>query len=61
MDSKGNDAVNDLSMIVLEVTNALRMRGPNYHARIYDGSPWAGASPPPRRPWSTCTFWWIWP
>jgi pyruvate formate-lyase/glycerol dehydratase family glycyl radical enzyme len=36
---EGQDAVNDLSMIFLDVMNALRMRQPNYHARLHRGAP----------------------
>jgi pyruvate formate-lyase/glycerol dehydratase family glycyl radical enzyme len=39
MDKKGNDATNELSYIFLEVMNELRMREPNYHARINANSP----------------------
>ena len=35
----GKDATNDLSYIFLEVMDALRMRQPNYHARISEDSP----------------------
>jgi formate C-acetyltransferase len=35
----GKDATNDLSYIFLEVMNELRMRQPNYHARISTDSP----------------------
>ena len=39
MDEHGNDATNDLSYIFLDVMNTLRMREPNYHARIHENSP----------------------
>jgi len=39
MDKHGNDATNELTHIFLEVMNALRMREPNYHARLHAGSP----------------------
>jgi formate C-acetyltransferase len=39
MDKDGRDATNELSYIFLEVMNALRMREPNYHARVHAGSP----------------------
>ena len=39
MDGNGRDATNELSYIFLEVMNALRMREPNYHARVHAGSP----------------------
>ncbi len=35
----GEDATNELSFIFLEVMKELRMRQPNYHARIWWGSP----------------------
>jgi formate C-acetyltransferase len=35
----GDDATNELSLIFLEVMDDLRMRQPNYHARIHAGSP----------------------
>lgn len=35
----GKDATNDLSYIFLEVMDELRMRQPNYHARISEDSP----------------------
>jgi len=38
-DPDGNDAVNDLSFIFLEVMDELRMRQPNYHARIHKDAP----------------------
>ncbi len=39
LDREGNDATNELSTIFLEVMNELRMREPNYHARLHSGSP----------------------
>ena len=39
VDREGNDATNELSYIFLEVMNELRMREPNYHARLHSGSP----------------------
>ncbi|MBC2713998.1 MAG: formate acetyltransferase [Desulfobacteraceae bacterium] len=39
MDSDGRDATNALSHIFLEVMNELRMREPNYHARLHANSP----------------------
>ncbi len=39
VDENGNDATNELSYIFLEVMDELRMRQPNYHARVSSGSP----------------------
>jgi formate C-acetyltransferase len=39
VDRDGNDAVNELSYVLLEVTDELRLREPNFHARLHDGSP----------------------
>lgn len=39
LDEDGNDATNELSYIFLEVMNDLRMREPNYHARLHKQSP----------------------
>jgi len=39
VDREGNDATNELSYIFLEVMNELRMREPNYHARLHSDSP----------------------
>ncbi len=39
VDADGRDAVNDLSHLFLDVMDALRMRQPNFHARLHDGSP----------------------
>jgi len=41
MDRDGSDATNELTYIFLDVMNALRMREPNYHARVHSGSPQA--------------------
>ncbi|MCP5106548.1 MAG: formate acetyltransferase [bacterium] len=38
-DRQGNDSSNELSLIFLEVMDELRMRQPNFHARIHSGSP----------------------
>lgn len=38
-DTMGNDSTNELSYIFLEVMDELRMRQPNYHARIHSRSP----------------------
>ncbi|MBU1696797.1 MAG: formate acetyltransferase, partial [Proteobacteria bacterium] len=39
VDSDGKDSVNELSYIFLEVMDELRMRQPNFHARIHANSP----------------------
>ncbi|MCK5737545.1 formate acetyltransferase [bacterium] len=39
LDSDGRDATNELSHIFLEVMNELRMREPNYHARLHEKAP----------------------
>ncbi|MBW2093674.1 MAG: formate acetyltransferase [Deltaproteobacteria bacterium] len=39
VDEAGADAVNELSYIFLEVMDELRMRQPNYHARLHADSP----------------------
>jgi pyruvate formate-lyase/glycerol dehydratase family glycyl radical enzyme len=39
VDKDGRDATNDLTWIFLDVMNELRMREPNYHARVHAGSP----------------------
>ena len=39
VDRNGNDATNELTYIFLDVMNALRMREPNYHARIHARAP----------------------
>lgn len=38
-DGSGKDSTNELSYIFLEVMDGLRMRQPNYHARIHSRSP----------------------
>ncbi len=38
-DEDGNDLTNDLTYIMLELMDEVRLRQPNYHARIHDGSP----------------------
>lgn len=39
VDSQGDDATNELSYLFLEVADALRMRQPNFHARLHASSP----------------------
>lgn len=39
IDKDGNDVTNELSYIFLELMDEVRMRQPNYHARIHAGSP----------------------
>ena len=39
MDRDGKDASNALSYIFLEAMDELRMRQPNYHARVHEGAP----------------------
>lgn len=39
MDKDGNDAVNDLTYLFLDVMEHAGLRDPNYMARIHDGSP----------------------
>ncbi|MFQ5639251.1 MAG: pyruvate formate lyase family protein [bacterium] len=39
VDSEGKDSTNELSYIFLEVMDELRMRQPNFHARIHQKSP----------------------
>ncbi len=39
VDRDGNDAANELTYIFLEVMNELRMREPNYHARLHAQMP----------------------
>ncbi|MDT8272149.1 MAG: pyruvate formate lyase family protein [Desulfomonilia bacterium] len=41
LDEHGKDATNELSYLFLDVMNALRMREPNYHARVHANSPTA--------------------
>ncbi|MCF8257604.1 MAG: hypothetical protein K9J06_08630 [Flavobacteriales bacterium] len=38
-DEEGNDVTNELTMIFLEVMDEVRMRQPNFHARIHKDSP----------------------
>ncbi|MDI6743426.1 MAG: pyruvate formate lyase family protein, partial [Smithella sp.] len=38
-DRNGRDATNELSYMLLDIANELRMRQPNFHARIHAGSP----------------------
>jgi pyruvate formate-lyase/glycerol dehydratase family glycyl radical enzyme len=38
-DQDGNDSSNELSLIFLEVMDELRMRQPNYHARVHGNAP----------------------
>jgi formate C-acetyltransferase len=39
MDENGNDASNELSYMLLEIMDELRMRQPNFHARVHKSSP----------------------
>jgi len=39
VDQKGNDSTNELSEIILDVVTSLKMRQPNFHARLHPGSP----------------------
>lgn len=39
MDKNGNDTTNELTYIFLELADEIRMRQPNYHARIHQNSP----------------------
>jgi formate C-acetyltransferase len=39
MDAEGNDATNELTWMFLDVMDQLRMRQPNYHARLHRHSP----------------------
>jgi formate C-acetyltransferase len=39
VDRDGRDAVNDLSYLLLDVMNDLRMRQPNFHARLHPANP----------------------
>ena len=39
VDESGNDAVNELSGFLLEIMDELRMRQPNFHARVHRSSP----------------------
>lgn len=38
-DRQGNDATNELSFIMLELADELRMRQPNFHVRLHDNTP----------------------
>ncbi len=38
-DKNGKDVTNDLSYIFLDLMDEVRMRQPNYHARVHSGSP----------------------
>lgn len=38
-DKDGKDLTNDLTYMMLELMDEVRLRQPNYHARIHDGSP----------------------
>ncbi|MBK6368213.1 MAG: hypothetical protein IPF65_13605 [Polaromonas sp.] len=38
-DPEGNDATNELSFIMLELADELRMRQPNFHVRIHENTP----------------------
>ncbi|MCF8459297.1 MAG: formate C-acetyltransferase/glycerol dehydratase family glycyl radical enzyme [Flavobacteriales bacterium] len=38
-DEEGNDLTNELTFMMLELMDEVRLRQPNYHARIHDGSP----------------------
>lgn len=38
-DSEGNDATNELSYILLELADELRMRQPNFHVRLHENTP----------------------
>ncbi|MCP3928262.1 MAG: formate acetyltransferase [Bacteroidetes bacterium] len=39
MDKDGNDTTNELTYIFLELADEIRMRQPNYHARVHQNSP----------------------
>lgn len=39
MDRNGNDATNELSYMLIDIANELRMRQPNFHARFHAGTP----------------------
>jgi pyruvate formate-lyase/glycerol dehydratase family glycyl radical enzyme len=39
VDENGNDATNELSHLLLEIMDELRMRQPNFHARVHRSSP----------------------
>ncbi len=38
-DSEGNDATNELSFVMLELADELRMRQPNFHVRLHENTP----------------------
>ena len=38
-DKDGNDATNELSFVLLELADELRMRQPNFHVRIHKNTP----------------------
>jgi len=38
-DKEGQDVTNELSYLILELMDEVRMRQPNYHARVHPGSP----------------------
>jgi formate C-acetyltransferase len=38
-DSEGNDATNELSFILLELADELRMRQPSFHVRLHENTP----------------------
>jgi formate C-acetyltransferase len=39
MDREGKDATNELSYMLIDIASDLRMRQPNFHARLHAGSP----------------------
>lgn len=39
VDEEGNDASNELSHIILEIMDELRLRQPNFHARVHEKAP----------------------
>lgn len=39
LDRDGNDATNELSYMLIDIANDLRMRQPNFHARLHSGTP----------------------
>jgi formate C-acetyltransferase len=39
IDRNGNDATNELSYMLIDIANDLRMRQPNFHARLHEGTP----------------------
>ena len=38
-DAEGNDATNELSFVMLELADELRMRQPNFHVRLHENTP----------------------